>query len=87
MFSSLVASLLNFLMEVAQVPVSKLGEIFKISFEPLKSANFTFDRSFFIKVNFGAFLPTFGNFPMVFTGFPFNVILVIMLVFDLRYQS
>ena len=59
--------------------VSKLGKIFKITLEPLKSFNFTFDKSDFINVNLGAFFPTLGNLPTVFIGFPFKVILAIII--------
>ena len=56
--------------------------MFKINLEPLKSFNLVFDKSDFIKENFGAFFPTFGKDPIVLIGFPFNVIFAIMYIYN-----
>ncbi|MNE95628.1 hypothetical protein D3C80_1937390 [compost metagenome] len=60
--------------EAAQVGVSTLGKIFKTTFFPAKSERETTPKSLFTNLNSGAFEPTFGNSPLVFTGFPPNVI-------------
>ena len=76
-FSRLAADSLNFLTELAHTPVSMLGKMLIRTFLPLKSFNFIVERSVLTNLNFGAFLPTFGSFPMVFIGLPFYVIFAI----------
>src|SRR5690606_3576048 len=71
--SNWAASLLNCRTDWAQVPVSMLGNILRTNFCPLKSERDTVERSFFTKVNPGAWEPGSGSFPMVFIGFPFKV--------------
>ena len=78
-FSKLEAVLLNVLTEVAQTPVSTLGNMFKIRLEPEKSANDLEDKSAPDNVKSGAFDPTAGNSPMVFVGAPPKVIDAIFL--------
>lgn len=56
---------LNFLTDVAQVPVSILGKMFSITFEPEKSANEAVPKSVFTKLKSIAFEPTAGNSPFV----------------------
>src|SRR5664280_209204 len=71
------ASWLNLRTEVAQVEVSRLGKIFRISFFPLSSERERSVRSDFTRVNPGATLPLEGRFPEVLVGFPFLVIFAI----------
>jgi hypothetical protein len=57
-FSKALALSLNFLTDVAQVPVSILGKIFKTNFLPAKSANVATDKSFLISLKSTNLLPT-----------------------------
>jgi len=76
--SKLAAFLLNSLTDAAQVPVSILGKIFKITFLPEKSDKFLVAKSTVVKLKFGALVPAFGKSPMVFILFPFKVIKAII---------
>ncbi len=78
----MAACLLNSLTEVAQVPVSTEGKIFKTTFFPVKS-----DKEFVANVNVfneksEALEPTSGKLPIVFIGFPFKVISAISIEFS-----
>ena len=69
--------MLNSLTEVAQVPVSILGKIFKINFFPKKSDKTFCSNSKVVNMKFGAFVSFFGKLPIVSIGFPPNVIFAI----------
>ena len=82
MFFKLEAALLNDLTDVAQVPVSMLGKIFKINLEPIKSAKVFLDRSSATSVKFDAFDPIAGKVPEVCISSSFRYIVAILLFFD-----
>src|SRR5690606_19301124 len=84
-FSNPAASSLNFLTLAAQVPVSTLGKIFKITLDPLKSSKDTVFSSPLTKLNPGAVLPISGKLRKVFTWFPFNVIVLIFNFIYINY--
>jgi hypothetical protein len=50
----------------------------RMSFFPLNSEREAVERSDFTRVKSGALLPFAGRLPIVFTGFPFNVIFAII---------
>jgi hypothetical protein len=80
-FSKLLAFSLNFLTDVAHVPVSTLGKIFKTNLLPTKSDRVVVDKSFLTNSKLGDFEFNFGNSPFVFIGFPHNVIVEIFFKF------
>ena len=84
MFVSSAAVLLNVRTEVAQVPVSILGNIFNTKFFPLKSAKVFGAKSAPIKLKSTAEVPTAGNSPIVLIGFPFNVILSFVFILKMN---
>jgi hypothetical protein len=49
---------------------------------PAKSAKVAIDKSVFTKLKLGAFEPTEGNSPVVFIGFPPNVIAAMVIFFN-----
>ncbi|MNF90996.1 hypothetical protein D3C84_735830 [compost metagenome] len=65
MFSKLLALSLNFLTEVAQVPVSILGKMFKTNFLPAKLLSEATDKSFCTNLKSASCDPTVGNSPEV----------------------
>jgi len=80
------ASLLNFLTEVAQTDVSRLGKILSMTFLPLCSKSDILPRSVFTRVKSGALVPFPGRFPDVFTGLPFNVIFAIFFFYKFTHS-
>ena len=77
MFDKALAFALKVLTDVAHVPVSILGNIFKTTFEPAKSASVAILKSVLTNLKSGAFDPVFGNSPLVCIGFPPNVTVAI----------
>src|SRR5688572_23860273 len=74
-FASAAAFWLKVRTDVAQTPVSMLGKMLSTTFLPVRSFLASGDRSTFVSVKSGAWLPTFGSSPDVATGLPLNVIL------------
>jgi hypothetical protein len=64
-FSKVLALALNFLTEVAQVPVSTLGKIFKTNFLPAKLLSVATDKSFCTNLKSANCVPTAGSSPDV----------------------
>jgi hypothetical protein len=58
-----------------------LGNMFKTNLLPAKSAKVAIDKSPLTNLKSIAFEPTFGNSPLVFIGFPPNVIAAIFAIF------
>ena len=65
MFSKLLAFALKVLTDVAQVPVSTLGKMFKTNFFPAKVLNEATDKSFCTNLKSANCDPTAGNSPDV----------------------
>jgi hypothetical protein len=64
-FVNELAFSLKVLTEVAQVPVSILGNIFNMILAPVKSASEAVPKSILIRLKSVAFEPTDGNSPFV----------------------
>ena len=80
------ANWLNLRTEVAHTEVSRLGNIFSMSFFPLSSDRERVERSDFTSVKSIALLPFAGRLPEVFTGFPLSVIFAIAFFFKFNHS-
>ena len=64
-------------MEAAQIPVSILGKMLRITFEPLRLPRVRGLRSVCTPSNAGAAVPGVGRVPTVWIGFPLRVIVAV----------